>query len=190
MTKENLPEEKLLKLIRSKKTDKEKPSSAASKTKKSFDVSFFLSAVNGILMVTVLALAGFLAYRIFFAPSKEAKAPAPASNPQVSLVQEQASQDVPEKKPFEYYKSQFLKRDLFERPLDQVAANASVDLTKRYKLVGIVLGDVPEAIIEDLTTRNTMFVHQGERLDAVEVKKIEEGRVIFLQEGLEIELKQ
>jgi len=68
--------------------------------------------------------------------------------------------------------------------------SATADLTKRYKLVGIVLGKVPEAIIEDLSTHSTVFVHEGEMLDTVQIRKIEEGRVVFLQEGLEVELKQ
>lgn len=187
--KENLPEEKLLKLIRVKRPDKQKPPAATlGKTKKSFEVHFFLACVNGILMIGAFALVGFLVYRVFFARPEESVTVPPASSLNPDPVQ--IREAIGEKKPFEYYKNQFSKRDLFERPLDQVAANASVDLTKRYKLVGIVLGAVPEAIVEDLTTRNTMFVREGERLDTVEVKKIEEGRIIFLQEGLEIELKQ
>jgi len=190
MTKENLPEEKLLRLIRLKKTDKEKqPSRSLAQTKRSFDVKAFLGIVNGILTIAALGLTGFLIYHLFFVLNEKKNivldTPAPVKAEAV-----ESRQVVFEKKPFEYYKNQFAKRDLFERPLDQVAANASSDLTKRYKLVGIVLGEIPEAIVEDLTTKNTMFVHEGERLDAVEVKKIEEGRIIFLQEGLEIELKQ
>jgi hypothetical protein len=190
MTKENLPEEKLLKLIRIKRPDKDKQrAQALYKTKRSFELKNVLRLINALLMIAALALMAFLIYRVFFALDSQGRV---GSETLLSLksepVQQQEASE--EKKPFEYYKAQFLKRDLFERPLDQVAANASVDLTKRYKLVGIVLGDVPEAIVEDLTTKKTIFVHQGERLDAVEVKTIEEGRIIFLQEGLEIELKQ
>jgi len=190
MTKENLPEEKLLKLIRSKKTDKGRPfSPETDRAKRHFEIYPLLSAVNGILIVALLGLAGFLAYRVLFTPSTATR-PDSIVAPKEDLAQAQTKESIIEKKPLEYYRNQFLKRDLFERPLDQVAASASEDLTKRYKLVGIVLGDVPEAIIEDLTTHSTIFVHPGERLDAVEVQKVEEGRVIFLQEGLEIELKQ
>lgn len=190
MIKENLPEDKLLKLIRVKKPDKDKQvDKVLSRPQKSFELKSVLSLANVLLTIVALVLMGFLAYRVFFAASHKERVVSEALSPsKMEPVQEQET--LAERKPFEYYKSQFLKRDLFERPLDQVAANASVDLTKRYKLVGIVLGDVPEAIIEDLVTKNTMFVHQGEHLEAVEIKTIEEGRVIFLQEGLEIELKQ
>ena len=188
MTKENLPEEKLLKLIRIKRPDKDKQKTQAlPKVWKKFEFKHILNFVNVLLAVAALFLVGFLVYCLFFGvEQKERATPEPVS----SLKTEPTQGAMEEKKPFDYYKAQFLKRDLFERPLDQVAANASVDLTKRYKLVGIVLGDIPEAIIEDSSTKSTMFVHPGEKLDTVEVKTIEEGRIIFLQEGLEIELKQ
>jgi type II secretory pathway component PulC len=188
---ENMPEEKLLKLIRGKKGIKENPQGkplVKAKERKAFETRYFFIFLNGLLIAAAIALVGFLTYRVFFSV-KENKSLLLEPAPSV-IVENETKGVIPEKPPFQYYKNQFSKRDLFERPLDQVAANASVDLTKRYKLVGIVLGVVPEAIIEDLSTKKTVFIHEGEFLDAVKVQKIEEGRVVFLQEGLEIELKQ
>jgi hypothetical protein len=188
--RENLPEEKLLKLIRTKKGDEKKPVvKPLVKASRGFDLKYMLPLMNGALTLGALGLMGFLFYHVFFVVEEKEAVVFERALP---LTEEPLKSQEPlaQKKPFEYYNGQFVKRDLFTRPLNEVAANASVDLTKRYKLVGIVLGDVPEAIIEDLTARNTVFVHEGQRLDAVEVKRIEEGRIIFLQEGLEIELKQ
>lgn len=190
--RENLPEEKLLKLIRGKKGDKPAPSGkslAKSGERRLPEGKYFFILFNALLIVAAVALAGSLVYRVFFSP-KENKSLLVEAPPLAEIGEDEPKNIISDKPPFQYYKNQFSKRDLFERPLDQVAANASVDLTKRYKLVGIVLGAVPEAIIEDLGTRTTVFVHEGEMLDAVQVKKIEEGRVVFLQEGLEVELKQ
>lgn len=189
MTKDNLPEEKLLKLIRAQRPGKPRPNApGASDAKKIWAPQITLRAVNLMLVVTAFSLSGLLAYRVFFAAEQARVVPGVLSAPKAGpLVPQDVSAD---KKPFEYYRAQFAKRDLFERPLDQVAASASSDLTKRYKLVGIVLGDAPEAIIEDQAAKRTMFVHPGDRLDSVEVKTIEEGRIMLLQEGLEIELKQ
>lgn len=190
--KENLPEEKLLKLIRGKKGDKPVPSGkplAKSGERRLLEGKYFLILFNILLIMAAVALAGFLVYRVFFSP-KENKSLSVEAPPLAEMAEDETKNIISDKPPFQYYQNQFSKRDLFERPLDQVTANASVDLTKRYKLVGIVLGAVPEAIIEDLGTRTTVFVHEGEMLDAVQVQKIEEGRVVFLQEGLEVELKQ
>ena len=188
---ESMPEEKLLKLIRGKKVSGEIPRGkplVKPKERKEFEPKYFFIFLNSLLIAAAVALVSFLVYRMFFSATENKSfllEPAPSA-----IVDGETKGIISEKPPFQYYKNQFSKRDLFERPLDQVAANASVDLTKRYKLVGIVLGVVPEAIIEDLSTKKTVFVHEGEFLDAVQVQKIEEGRVVFLQEGLEVELKQ
>lgn len=188
--KSHLPEEKLLHLIREKSSGKQlaAPKKAAPKPLQGSGRSW-VGVFNGMLVLVLVALSTFFAYRIFLEPKPDHSLLAlssekPLENAETPLVVEK------EIKPLVYYQGQLAKRDLFERPLAQVAANASVDLTKRYKLVGIVLGKPPEAIVEDLTNKTTMFVHEGEWLESVQVKTIEEGRVVFLQEGLEIELKQ
>lgn len=190
--KENLPEEKLLKLIRGKKGEKGAvPSRPVIKTPQPFKIEpkYFFNFINSLLAVTVTGLVIFLTYRgIFLSRETKERLTAPLSGKEAEGTGGQGQDG--EKPPLQYYKEQFAKRDLFERPLDQVAANAGLDLTKRYKLVGIFLGATPEAIIEDLATRATVFVHEGDILDTVQVQKISEGRVIFLQDGLEVELKQ
>ena len=188
--KSHLPEEKLLRLIREKSASRSVPAIAkASLRPARADGKFFIGLFYGILILILAGLVSFLAYRIFAEPQPAHRL--------LTQTEEKSLEDpdalpvlAKEILPFDHYQEQLTKRDLFERPLAQVAANASVDLTKRYKLVGIVLGDVPEAIVEDLTNKTTMFVHEGERLESVQVKTIEEGRIVFLQEGLEIELKQ
>lgn len=190
--KENLPEEKLLKLIRGKKGEKGAvPSRPVIKTPEppKIEPKYFFNFINSLLAVTVAGLVIFLTYRgIFLSRETKERLTAPLSGKEAEGTGGQGQDG--EKPPLQYYKEQFAKRDLFERPLDQVAANAGLDLTKRYKLVGIFLGATPEAIIEDLATRATVFVHEGDILDTVQVQKISEGRVIFLQDGLEVELKQ
>lgn len=190
MMKGHLPEEKLLRLIREKPENKAKPvdqKNVIKPVKK--DSKNLFGFLNGVLILILAGLMALLAYSTVDKPQSQGDRwvkddePAPPAAQDPVLVQKEI-------KPFAHYQGQLETRDLFERPLTQVAANASVDLTKRYKLVGIVLGDVPEAIVEDLTSRTTVFIRPGDRLESVQVKTIEEGRVVFLQEGLEIELKQ
>ena len=54
------------------------------------------------------------------------------------------------------------------------------ELIKDYRLKGVVLAGEPEAIIEDARTQKTSFLKVGEKLEDLEIKKIEEGRVVIV----------
>ncbi|HQL41047.1 MAG TPA: hypothetical protein PLO93_01975, partial [Candidatus Omnitrophota bacterium] len=145
MTKSHLPEEKLLRLIREKPENRPKlvDQKAVAKPIKKDNKNLF-GFLNGTLILAFIGLMLLLVYSTFDKPQPQGdRWPKtdelePATTQDFVLIQK----DV---KPFAHYQGQLETRDLFERPLAQVTANARVDLTKRYKLVGIVLGAVPEA---------------------------------------------
>lgn len=68
--------------------------------------------------------------------------------------------------------------------------SASLDeLTKDYRLKGIVSGDEPEAIIEDARTQKTFFVAVGGKLGDLTVKKIGEGNLLVARGNEEKEMR-
>ena len=59
---------------------------------------------------------------------------------------------------------------------------------KRLKLVGVVLDQEPQAIVENRRTRQTLFLRRGDRVEGAVVKEILEGKVILTYAGQSVEL--
>jgi hypothetical protein len=53
------------------------------------------------------------------------------------------------------------------------------DLIKDLRLVGIVPGDIPQAIIEDKRNNQTLFLKEGDMINDIEIKSISGGRVVL-----------
>lgn len=53
------------------------------------------------------------------------------------------------------------------------------ELVKDLRLVGIIPGAEPQAIIEDKKNGQTLFVKKGEQIEGIEIKQIQEGRVVL-----------
>ena len=60
-------------------------------------------------------------------------------------------------------------------------------LDKKIKLVGIVVDKEPQAIVEDLKERQTVFVSPGDRIGDAVVLEVNEDKVIFLYHDQRIE---
>jgi hypothetical protein len=52
-------------------------------------------------------------------------------------------------------------------------------LAKDLRLVGIIPGDDPQAIIEDKKNSQTLFLKIGERIGEIEIKEISNGKVVL-----------
>lgn len=63
------------------------------------------------------------------------------------------------------------------------------ELTKDFRLKGVVIMDEPEAIVMNARTNESLFVGVGDMLGEVTVKSIEEGRVVLSYFGQEREMK-
>ena len=67
----------------------------------------------------------------------------------------------------------------FEMVVDFRKAIEVSDMVSEFRLVGIIPGDEPQAIIEDKKSGQTLFLKKGERLAEVVIKEISEGRVVL-----------
>jgi len=63
------------------------------------------------------------------------------------------------------------------------------ELTKDYRLKGVVLTDDSEAIIEDARTQKTQFVKKGASLGDLVVKEIGEGFIVLTYLGMDTKLE-
>ncbi len=105
---------------------------------------------------------------------------------EVSSVREIA---LVEPKPYRYYARQFEKKDIFKLSPIVPAQEKGPETTKslpderefmeNLKLTGIVLDNNPEAIIENLKTKETLFLHKGDRVHGAVVEDIRDGKVIL-----------
>jgi len=55
------------------------------------------------------------------------------------------------------------------------------ETVKAYRLVGVIPGDEPQAIVEDKKSGQTFFVRKGEMIDSIEVRDIGSGRITLGQ---------
>jgi len=77
-----------------------------------------------------------------------------------------------------------------ETPSSLPAIQSSIaELTKDYRLKGVVILDEPEAIIEDARTQKSTFVKSGDKMGELTVKEIREGVVVLAYYGEEKELR-
>lgn len=103
--------------------------------------------------------------------------------------------ELPQPKSFNFYKQELERYDFFQAPWEAPAPKAAetaavpvYDLSKDFKLVGIVLDKKPQAIIEDLESKQTYFLHVGDSIRNAVVKEIHEGKVVFSYNGQTVEL--
>ena len=93
----------------------------------------------------------------------------------------------------EFYLSNFDRSALFGAAAMGTGAaslQASLaELTKDYRLQGVILTDEPEAIIQDARTQKTIFVKKGGQLGDLTVKEIKEGTAVLGYLGQEIKLE-
>lgn len=94
-------------------------------------------------------------------------------------------------RPLADYEEAFQKNSLFGAGPNSfsVLKSSISELLKDYRLKGVVLGNEPEAILEDARTQRSVFVKQGASLGELTIKSIQEGAVVFVYYGEEKELK-
>ncbi|MFH0827571.1 MAG: hypothetical protein V1919_00215 [Candidatus Omnitrophota bacterium] len=191
MKENNLPEEKLLKLIRGKKNffpanGKESGNSAP-------NLSF--SSIRRILSITlalscVYLLISFI-YPVIF--PRKVRIPDILRGKSTKI---EADFNV-EVMPYEFYLKGISNRQVFKNsavmagnpgtslPLSDVNA---IDAVKDINLIGIVQKDNPQAIIEDKKTQKTYYVTKGQFAGEFQVEDIEAEKVILNYKGQRLEL--
>ena len=194
------PEEKLLKLIRRK----DRPASAEDSITKQRSRSLGISQkedsgnifklLEKIFLWIVALLLVYIAYEFLFMRHNVNVILKETALTPTEIVLNEAV--LPEPKPDTYYTEPIQQRDIFGSSIygskteDSKMTINLPELTKNLRLVGIVLGDTSEAIIEDLELKQTFFLHKGESIKNAIVDDIQESKVILLYGSQKVELVQ
>lgn len=100
-------------------------------------------------------------------------------------------------KTFKDYEKIFSGRDVFQsavissRKGNEQRVGAAEDgrfITDSYKIVGILIDQRPEAVFEDVKSRETVFLSPGDLLGNATVEKILPGKVVLNIDGRVIEM--
>lgn len=208
------PEDKLLRLI--KGTYEKKPSGDGQTPKRRFglmDIVEFIRGqknifshqtlvkMNAVLGVIVVALAVLFAGSFFMQDSRlsipvnegrEARrAPDSAPVPLPAGTPDAAGADA------DTYIKAVSSKGLFQggESSGDLAGNAELsggskaaDPAKRFNLVGIIPGDQPQAIVEDIESAKTYYLNKGQSVAGIEVEDIADGRVVISFNGRRIVL--
>lgn len=186
------------KKVLSQQTEGIAPEVALAKPKNPRDLINFLSFLTRILVLLSLGIAGFLLFRLFFiqhAPRNIIESA--AVDPETPA----AKSGFPVAVPFSDYEQIFKSRDLFAIEDDQppqaefvqpapVIAPVVVqrDLSQELKLVGILLDDRPQVVLEDLKNNTTIFLHKGESHGDIVLEDVRDGKVTIRYHNELIEL--
>lgn len=91
-----------------------------------------------------------------------------------------------------YYTRNVQSKDIFTAaPAESAYTSALpslVEVTAKLKLQGIISQPNPQAIIENVQTKETFFISPGERIGEMELKEILPAGVRIIYQGLEVEL--
>lgn len=199
MGKSMTSEEKLLKLIRKKGNNPDAPaellqgSASTPGKKRKKPKRHFLKLINRLLILGIIALIAAVVMKYFVSQQESADL-----LKEQDVIEKEGGQgliQIPKQKPFSYYQSRIDKRNIFRSPWEKPKAGTSgqqsgpiSDLANEFKIVGIVVDDSPNVILEDVKTNETFFVAEGESIKGATIEKIEEDKVIFIYNGETIEL--
>ncbi len=200
MDKSLTAEEKLLKVIRRKSLSSAKRQESgvqgqSNRRSSGGNESDALSLVNNILMIVCLVAGTYLVYQYIHKQEKEAVALQPGGQTNDKRNKFSLMNDVD--RPFDEYLAMLEQRNIFEMPWEKskpqetpVAAAPAPQLSESIRVLGIVLDNQPQAILEDVKTSQTVFVSVGQTISDAVVEEIREGKVIFNYHGQKVELTQ
>jgi len=208
------PEEKLLRLIRQpgkraakdKVSASDKDSTSLNKNQKTVideirlkdkEVvipiirSINFSLVNRSAAIMLVLIIGFISYDLFMSRDNLKEQDVVLSQKvknNTSVVQNPA-------KPFSYYQETISKRNLFdisavEPQYDKVIPNSVSfkEMIKDIHLIGIVQGQKPQVIIEDVRLGKTYFLNKGDLLGEIKIEEIYSDRAILGYKGEKISI--
>lgn len=204
--KTSTSEEKLLKLIRKKDNSQIYDNKLANgknnvQDKKDGDVKKarhninFLKICNRLLVAGAVVISCYIAFRYFIFNKNEIL----LAQESIEITKSIEGNDVnlfEEKKPFSYYKETIASRNIFQAPWEKLKEDIGdiveevPSIKKKLKLVGVLLDNNPMAIVEDLKTKQTLFVFKGDKVGGALLEEIHEGKVIFLYENERVEIVQ
>lgn len=187
-------EEKLLKLIRKPAAPKDNKVQTEKNSKSQID---FLALSNKLLLILLLGLAVYVALDFFILDKKNKPQDALSTGSGVDEGTQGQSviETVTDVKPFSNYQSEFERRNIFQYPWEKTDVSQPgqnnlplVDLTSVIKISGIIVGDSPQVIVEDMKTHQTLFLSPGDSVQSAKVEEIKADRVIFNYNGNKVEM--
>ena len=206
------PEEKLLRLIRGEKKQKDKPAAERIEPPKSpaeippvklqgagqmvGGKTGYFKVINSALVAVLVIIIVFFIFDIITSKLK------PPSMIQGEHRQQQAARSAAEdinhratSVPFSTYADvgnrelfKPLKSEIQDRATSQRTSESAQDKLKDLFLIGIIAGGKPQAVIEDRKIQKTYFLYKGQAVNQLTVEDILEDRVIFDFEGEKLEL--
>lgn len=189
-------EEKLLELLRKQDQGKQgRPVPAAiederSKKKIKKQDFPFLKYFNRLMIILgfgMLVIFIVLQFRPVPAPSS-----LPADETQNTPEDQSGAEDmVPGRfnKPFSFYEDMLKTRDIFASPQEISAAGNVVEIpyveaiNGRFILVGLIIDQDPQAMIEDGQTGQTIFLKINESVSGLKLLDIQEGKIMVDYQG-------
>ncbi|MFH1867517.1 MAG: hypothetical protein ABH843_00975 [Candidatus Omnitrophota bacterium] len=88
--------------------------------------------------------------------------------------------------PFEDYQKMLNEKSIFAPPAasskkKEISTAVTLrEMTKDFRLVGIVPGDEPQAIVEDKRSGQTLFLKKGEFIGEIEIADISAGKIMLM----------
>lgn len=207
MARDFSPEERLLRLIRSKAAKQISVDSQKDTVSKDIPIKREISSTSrptkilkleNLNLVLILLLAGLL---IYFVPLlfKKQKSVLEELGGKIKSQEKEIPQkeEEPKKAPFNYFAEQVGSRNIFSPVVkEETQAQTPIieegpkleEVKSQLNLLGVVWGANPQAIIEDKKAQKTHFLNKGEQFEGIEVKDILENKVILIYKGQEFEL--
>lgn len=153
----------------------------------------FLSSANKILPIILAIISVYLIYSFLFMPRRDIKTIAGQKEGlprdiQASLGSQETAL-LPQREEYSAYSKEMEGKELFTAPYVAESpglGSTSVDISKKFSLVGIIAGAEPQAIIEDTETQKTYYLYKGQSFNGVTLQEIGDGKVIISHKGKEV----
>ena len=192
MTEDRIsPEEKLLGLIRNnkagKKEEEKEIAPLVEKKKKGAarKLVFTRPHLKPVLIVVIILLFGVMGYESSFKTSDRNRID---SLGRKEKPRKMAGEEPLVLRPYSYYSQEIEGKSIFsplviEKTATTISRGEKIEeLVKNYRLKGVIVGEKPEAFIEDIQAHRTFTVTIGDTVGKLGVKDIKEGRVTFSYE--------
>lgn len=145
-------------------------------------------ATKTLWVLSAIFLVALIVTAVWSVPWPEVPVSAVDTIPAEPLTEQVSSGD------FSEYENIFRRRNIFEAgsarsPLASEDSPTGFDLSGRYRLVGLIVDQHPQIIVEDQTTNETTFLKPGDSLEGAVLEEIQDGRALFVYNGQRMELK-
>jgi len=193
-----LPETRLLNLIKRKNNFKPQAQKKAHKFKSWFFPQSrainreFLALSHKVLKIVLLCLIGYFILTFLFPLLWESglREPEVSDSEIAETLAEDIAVNLPQAENYPVYLKHINSRQLFETDFAKSAlqAESEANLSEKFSLVGIISGDIPQAVIEDKQAQKTYYLKEGESFSGIKVEQVNEGKVSINYHGRQVEL--